>query len=65
MVLSGQGWDQYWMYGISELYTKTNNANGEPYEFYARYGIQDLSSGLQATGDLADFIGLCSVKCCK
>ena len=53
VVLSGQGWDQYWMYGISELYTKTNNANGEPYEFYARYGIQDLSSALEATGDLS------------
>ena len=53
VVLSGQGWDQYWMYGISELYTKTNNANGEPYELYARYGIQDLSSALEATGDLS------------
>ena len=53
VVLSGQGWDQYWMYGISELYTKTNNANGEPYALYARYGIQDLSSGLGATGDLS------------
>ena len=38
--VSGQGWDQYWMYGISELYTKTNNANGEPYELYARYGFK-------------------------
>ena len=28
VVLSGQGWAKYWMYGISELYTKTNNANG-------------------------------------